>query len=857
MNPTSIAPNPYDYVYEVADPALFAGRREELARLDEEVARLAEVHPVAPMVAIVGERRIGKTSASLRVLEMCERYRVLGLRVSLTNVTASDPWEFWQETFYSLLSTARMQINAPKSNDADGTGPAQITLNEAQLGFFDAYNNRPATVPPNYWVYGALRSLVSAVTEAHHNGVLLIIDEAHLLVNNHVLTQQLRYAIREAGRCGVVFVGETDLAQLFADQAQPLFAQGRVVPLDNFATQIDIAECALLPLTEDERPLVSPMTIDYLVKLSQGKPNQIRLICHSIYNRYQKGHQTDLNITIETLDDVLDSIAATYTDYDVRQKVESIRRLDSVDLETLYNMTRYPNWVIKDIVDLDESFRAEGKSVAASSRREVMLKEKHDKFVELGLMNDDPNQYTLAGDEFLALYLRFWYEIRKHGALSRSLILGKGPATPFGEKTEKLVRFITWELKRQPAIVMNTFSPHDVGSEDRIDAVKERFNALNELVGGNPIRIGENLNVIYEWFRTCQLVSRPGPHHLLCLSVRNLENPRETIGIELYFDSAENPLIVPGSMLSTLRQRADDSKIFVDAWDNFTVELPTLNGLLESIGGMRLEELMAQIGSLERWRIASIQRHVGSGDEAQDDAVASLAPDDVETTDKWVKSYENGDFLEAERSVTLALSGEPERRKSARLYNDRGYIRYRLDNKEEAKRDLRRALDLHFHHLPLTLSNLGVAHLDDENYEDAISHIRDAIFLTLSAEDVAAAYLRLRLPTGHRAAQSHWEQHPANVLEASYINLSFALLKSRTVQEAIDVLQEGLELMPSSARLKHAFARLQLSLKRVDLAEPIYRDIARQPISDPVLANEVQAVLRTAPRQRSRRRRKK
>ena len=53
------APNPYDYVYEVADPALFAGRREELAQLDEEVARLADVHPVAPMVAIVGERRIG------------------------------------------------------------------------------------------------------------------------------------------------------------------------------------------------------------------------------------------------------------------------------------------------------------------------------------------------------------------------------------------------------------------------------------------------------------------------------------------------------------------------------------------------------------------------------------------------------------------------------------------------------------------------------------------------------------------------------------------------------------------------------------------------------------------------------
>ena len=61
--------------------------------------------------------------------------------------------------------------------------------------------------------------------------------------------------------------------------------------------------------------------------------------------------------------------------------------------------------------------------------------------------------------------------------------------------------------------------------------------------------------------------------------------------------------------------------------------------------------------------------------------------------------------------------------------------------------------------------------------------------------------------------------------------------------------------MPSSVRLKHALARLQMSLKRVDLAEPIYRDIAEQPISDPILANEINMVLKLAPRQKSSRRR--
>ena len=404
MDSKPIAPNPYDYINEVSNPALFAGRREELDQLEEEVARLAALQPIAPMVAIVGERRIGKTSASLRVQEVCEKYRVLALRVSLTDMTAANPWEFWQEIFYGLLSVARSQLNAITPSVGFRPGAAEgndrIGLNEAQLDFFSAYDNRTAPVPPNYLVYEGLRSLVSAIVGANQNGVLLIIDEAHLVVENRVLTQQIRFAIREAGRCGVVFVGETELAQLFSDREQPLFAQGRVIPFGNFATQTDIAECALLPLVEDERPLVSPMTIDYLVKLSQGKPNQIRLICHSIYNRYQKGQQGDLNITIEALDDVLDSIAATYTEYDVQQKVDTIRRLSSVDLETLYNMTRYPNWAITDIVELDESFRAEGKSLTAYSRREAILRDKRDKFVGLGLMAEDPHKYTLAGDEF-------------------------------------------------------------------------------------------------------------------------------------------------------------------------------------------------------------------------------------------------------------------------------------------------------------------------------------------------------------------------------------------------------------------------------------------------------------------------
>ena len=73
---SSLRPNPYDYVNEVTDASLFAGRREELSQLQEDVARLAAGYTTAPMSAIVGERRIGKTSVALRLEETCGDYQV-------------------------------------------------------------------------------------------------------------------------------------------------------------------------------------------------------------------------------------------------------------------------------------------------------------------------------------------------------------------------------------------------------------------------------------------------------------------------------------------------------------------------------------------------------------------------------------------------------------------------------------------------------------------------------------------------------------------------------------------------------------------------------------------------------------
>jgi AAA+ ATPase superfamily predicted ATPase len=77
----TLKPNPYDYINEVTDPNQFAGREEELAIIEEEISRLAGANPIIPVLALIGDRRVGKTSLMLRVRELCDELNTLAVCV--------------------------------------------------------------------------------------------------------------------------------------------------------------------------------------------------------------------------------------------------------------------------------------------------------------------------------------------------------------------------------------------------------------------------------------------------------------------------------------------------------------------------------------------------------------------------------------------------------------------------------------------------------------------------------------------------------------------------------------------------------------------------------------------------------
>lgn len=833
---TPIKTSPYDWNLPVTDPKLFAGRKDKLELVSGQLHRtLSSKIPMS--IVFHGERRVGKTSLLNRISEICEKEGFISIRFVATGELGSNVWEFWHEIMSMLLIEIAKKNIKIIENAAEGAGfgfktPEKITeqsnlyVNSADCWFTAGYTQHLGgariDIPSNYLIEHEITVLNKKILETGTNGIILMIDEAQE-IKDKLIVEQMRAILQS--KWGLIFSGTSELLNLFNNPAQPFYNQVTIVPIRNFANGDDIVQCALAPLRSEEQTLMSPMSLENIARLSQGKPNQVRLICDAIYNRYAKGQQKDLNITIDVLDDVIDIVAQGYQD-----KVKLVQKLSSVDLELLYNMTRYPQWSIKDLVDVDESFRGEAVSELASSRRASFYQSKQQYFEQMGLL--DKQNCSIVGGEYMQLYVRFLYEIRKFGDLKRNLVFGKGPPTSFGEKAEKLVSAITYALGRSPELQNFVVHSYLRDEGDIVETVRQRYLTLAALMKSkkqsNVIDFDQFNNIISDCFQICRLLKESGNYYVLIVAIRNLENPRELTHIELYFSSAEEqgPIELT-SLFKIMGDHAKNARVSLESYGGFITAIPDLKQLLKVTTGKDLQELTSQLDILNKWKLFSVQRLIEhpNGEEGVETKEAT----DEQLNAEWIKVYGKNGADEAIKLLSDLLKKTQKRTNRAWLMNDLGYIESGLspDKRPIARRHLESALSLHYSNLPITLLNLSVVDIDDGLFDKAIEKIENALMLTLNISQINASYLRLRLPENHLNFKVKWEQYPANVLEASYINLVYATLKLNGIKDAEKILNEGTELIPSSLRLKHARARLWLFQKKAAPAVAIYSELAK------------------------------
>jgi len=91
--------SPYDWQFAVTKPELFAGRKTELSQIEDEIARLAAEPPIATCIAIIGERKVGKSSLLYQTIPICRNYKILPAIIKIDDNMASDPWHYGMKYF--------------------------------------------------------------------------------------------------------------------------------------------------------------------------------------------------------------------------------------------------------------------------------------------------------------------------------------------------------------------------------------------------------------------------------------------------------------------------------------------------------------------------------------------------------------------------------------------------------------------------------------------------------------------------------------------------------------------------------------------------------------------------------------
>ena len=96
--------NPYVYLHEIKEGSVFAGRRDQISIIKKEISNFVNGQPLRTM-AIVGRKRIGKTSLLYRIIDLCKENKVIPVVFEIKDQHIKGQWQFWYELLGKIMSS--------------------------------------------------------------------------------------------------------------------------------------------------------------------------------------------------------------------------------------------------------------------------------------------------------------------------------------------------------------------------------------------------------------------------------------------------------------------------------------------------------------------------------------------------------------------------------------------------------------------------------------------------------------------------------------------------------------------------------------------------------------------------------
>jgi hypothetical protein len=406
--------NPYDYSSPAKRDA-FAGRAIERAKL-ERFASATALGDVGHLL-IHGRRGIGKTSLLGRLDEALDNRAVTHATVTLDDISASEQG-FLPEAILGLTNAV---IEAGGFGGPEGQyvqsvqntllgAPATGTDGPLRVLTFVAARGTGSRIP-DLLVSQDLEELVDGARDVDSPGLVLTIDEADRLAAHPVTIQRLRNLLISPGLISTVLCGSDALLAALDSAAAPYSRHYVRIQLQALADERETSDAIWAPLRSAgaiHPVLVTPELVREVHALTGGRPFEIALLCHAMYESITQTKQPILALSDRVLDAVTEQLRPSTED------MTALAGLRSLDPEDLRRVARYcvdPQLTVHDHALLQTAFAFPAPQTIEAARASVRAEWQHLETMGLAVVESETLRPCFS--ELGRLYLK--YKARAQG----------------------------------------------------------------------------------------------------------------------------------------------------------------------------------------------------------------------------------------------------------------------------------------------------------------------------------------------------------------------------------------------------------------------------------------------------------
>ena len=206
----------------------------------------------------------------------------------------------------------------------------------------------------------------------------------------------------------LVFTGTGIFFPLINDVFSPIIRQFKRINVRPFEDEQETKDCVEKPLRalgikpEEIFDINTYRDIDSIHNLSGGRPYEIQLLCHHLFKRMQLGKASDLTLSLDVLDDVLNELQSSQ-DINVRPVVQQIRGLTKDELSALGVLLKS-----NKLITFEQAWYLEYVFNSNTKWTKESLRQYLDILISKKIIQIENELLTFIGDDFDRLYCKYY-----------------------------------------------------------------------------------------------------------------------------------------------------------------------------------------------------------------------------------------------------------------------------------------------------------------------------------------------------------------------------------------------------------------------------------------------------------------